>query len=112
MGLYRVSYGKFSFKERHIEDIRWKDGSGQTLTHQDRDKIAAIFQTTFSHAFSWKCIDFDWDFNVVCPQWSNQEYSSIGSDNDLALSRRQAIIWTNDGYFTDAYMRHSASTSQ
>ena len=22
---------------------------------------------------------------------------------------RQAIIWTNDGYFTDAYMRHSAS---
>ena len=26
-------------------------------------------------------------------------------------SRRQAIIWTNDGYFTDAYMRHSASMS-
>ena len=24
---------------------------------------------------------------------------------------RQAIIWTNDGYFTDAYMRHSASMS-
>ena len=24
-------------------------------------------------------------------------------------SRRQAIIWTNDGKFTDAYMRHSAS---
>ena len=23
----------------------------------------------------------------------------------------QAIIWTNDGYFTDAYMRHSASMS-
>ena len=26
-------------------------------------------------------------------------------------NRRQAIIWTNDGYFTDAYMRHSASMS-
>ena len=25
---------------------------------------------------------------------------------------RQAIIWANDGYFTDAYMRHSASMSQ
>ena len=25
--------------------------------------------------------------------------------------RRQAIIWTNDGWFTDAYMRHSASMS-
>ena len=24
---------------------------------------------------------------------------------------RQAIIWTNDGYFTGAYMRHSASMS-
>ena len=26
-------------------------------------------------------------------------------------TRRQAIIWTNDGLFTDAYMRHSASIS-
>ena len=25
--------------------------------------------------------------------------------------RRQAIIWTNDGYINDAYMRHSASMS-
>ena len=33
------------------------------------------------------------------------------SDNGLAPSRRQAIIWTNDGLFTDAYMRHSASMS-
>ena len=37
--------------------------------------------------------------------------SSIGSDNGLAPPRRQAIIWTNDGLFTDAYMRHSASKS-
>ena len=36
---------------------------------------------------------------------------SFGSDNGLAPRRRQAIIWTNDGYFTDAYMRHSASMS-
>ena len=33
------------------------------------------------------------------------------SDNGLAPSRRQAIILTNDGKFTDAYMRHSASMS-
>ena len=33
------------------------------------------------------------------------------SDNDLAPTRWQAIIWTNDGYLTDAYMRHSASVS-
>ena len=36
---------------------------------------------------------------------------SIGSDNGLVPTRRQAIIWTYDGYITDAYMRHSASMS-
>ena len=39
------------------------------------------------------------------------KYSSIGSDNGLAPARRQAIILTNDGWFTDAYMRHSTSLS-
>ena len=28
---------------------------------------------------------------------SNQQYSSIGSDDGLAPTRRQAIIWTNNG---------------
>ena len=37
--------------------------------------------------------------------------SVIGLDNGLAPTRRQAIIWTNDDCFTDAYMRHSASMS-
>ena len=32
-------------------------------------------------------------------------YSSISSDNGLVPTRRQAIIWTNGGLFTDAYMR-------
>ena len=35
--------------------------------------------------------------------------NSIGLDNGLAPSRRQAIIWNIDGWFTDAYMRHLAS---
>ena len=39
------------------------------------------------------------------------QHSIIGSDNGLAPSRRQAIIWTNDGKFTDAYMRQSALMS-
>ena len=42
---------------------------------------------------------------------SNPQYSSIGLDNGLAPSRRQAIIWNNDGKFTDAYMRRSAPMS-
>ena len=33
----------------------------------------------------------------------------VGPINNI--HRRQAIIWTNDGKFTDAYMRHSASMS-
>ena len=43
--------------------------------------MTAIFQTAFSNAFSWM------------------------------PARQQAIIWTNDGLLTDAYMRHSASMS-
>ena len=42
---------------------------------------------------------------------SNKQFSSVGSENALAPIRRQAIIWTNDGYITDAYMRPSASMS-
>ena len=45
------------------------------LSHWGRDKMAAIFQTIFSNRF----------------------LSSIGLDNGLAGTRRQAIIWTNDG---------------
>ena len=32
-------------------------------------------------------------------------------DDSVVPPRRQAIIWTRDGKFTDAYMRHSASMS-
>ena len=33
----------------------------------------------------------------ICSLGSNQQYSIIGSDDGLAPSRWQAIIWTNDG---------------
>ena len=52
-------------------------------------------------------------FPVNRLKFINQQYSSIGSNNGLAPTRRQAIIWTNDGKFTVTYryMRHSASMS-
>ena len=53
--------------------------------------------------------NFDGDFIEVYSQGSNLQYSSTASDNGSAPTRRQAIIWTNDAKFTDAYMRHSAS---
>ena len=34
---------------------------------------------------------------LICFQVSNKKYSNIGSYNGLAPTRRQAIIWTNDG---------------
>ena len=37
--------------------------------------------------------------------------NSIGSDDGLVSSRWQAITWTNDDWFTDIYIRHSASMS-
>ena len=41
-------------------------------------------------------LNFYWDFSEVCSLGSNQEYSSIGSDNGLVPTRWKAIIWTND----------------
>ena len=53
-------------------------------------------------------ISFKISLNFVNKGPVNNIPASIGSDNGLAPTRRQAIIWTND-YFTDAFMRHSAS---
>ena len=73
--------------------------SSHMLTHWGRDKMAAISQTTLSIAFSWmKILEFQLHFH-----WSLflrvqlTKFSRIGSDNGLAPSRRQAIIWINDG---------------
>ena len=63
------------------------------------------------HFLEYKCINFDYDFTAVCSQESNEQYSSTGSDNGLASIRQQAIIWTNDEKFTDAYIHHLASVS-
>ena len=59
-----------------------------------------------------KIKNIDEYFIEVCSFWSNWQYSSIGSDNCLALTRRQAIIWTNDDKFIDAYMCHPASVGK
>ena len=73
------------------------------LAHWGREKMAANFLTTISNAFSWMkvYINYDYDFIEVCSQGSNQQYSSIGSDNGLSLGLRQAIIWTNAGIRTN-----------
>ena len=67
------------------------------LTDWGRDKMADIFQTTFSNAFSllkmWQFrLRFHWS---VFPRVKLTIFH-IGSDDGLVPSRRQAIIWTND----------------
>ena len=67
------------------------------LTYQGGDKMAVLSQTIFSNAF-WL------NKNVWIPLKISPKFvptiriqNSIGSDNGLAPTRRQAIIWTNDG---------------
>ena len=58
------------------------------LTHWGRNKMIAVFQTTFSNAFSWrKIFEFRLKFH-----WCLY-LRDIPADNGLV---RQAIIWTNN----------------
>ena len=69
------------------------------FTHWGWDKMAALFHTTFSNAFSSMEVHKFWlRFHWSLFPKSNYQYCSIGSNNGLAPSRRQAIIWTNGGY--------------
>ena len=58
----------------------------------------AISYTTFSHVFTlikiWISIDISLKF---VPKGPLNNIPAIGSDNGLAPTRRQAIIWNNDG---------------
>ena len=49
------------------------------------------------HFLEWKPLNFKEDFTEICSLWSSRQYGSTGSDNGLALTKWQAIIWTNDG---------------
>ena len=75
----------------------------ETSAHWSGDKMATNFLTTVSNAFSLMKIH---KFRLIF-QWSlfpRVQDSSIGSDNSVATTRLQAIIWTNDGQFTGAYI--------
>ena len=77
------------------------------LTRWGQDKMVDIQV----HSLERKYMNFDYHFTDFCSKGSNKQYFSIDSYNGLAPTRRQAIIWTNDGKFTDAYMHHSSSMS-
>ena len=58
----------------------------------DRHFARQQFQT---HFLVWTQFNSDSNFTEICSQESNWQYASIGSDNGLEPSMRQAIIWTN-----------------
>ena len=71
------------------------------VAHRDRDKMVAIFQTTFWNGFSWMKIyefrlKFHWRLFLMVPNGSIDKAQHY-LDNGLALTRRQSIIWTNGG---------------
>ena len=47
------------------------------------------------------CFILIWISLKICSQWSDEHYSSIGSNSGLVPNSRQAITWTNDvlGYW-------------
>ena len=70
----------------------------QWLTRRGWDKMAAIFQTTFSNGFSWmKMYRFRLRFHWSLFPRLQLTIFQIDSDKALALARWRAIIWTNDG---------------
>ena len=51
----------------------------------------------FKYIFLYEKVRISLDFTEIWSYGSNQQYSNIGSDDGLVPTRRQAIIWTNDG---------------
>ena len=71
--------------------------TNQFLTHWGQDKMADVFQTTFSNVFPWMKMHglrlrFHWSLFLMFVLIILQH----GSDNGLAPTRQQAIFWTND----------------
>ena len=89
----------FESKEQ-MKTIAWK---GKTFSESSQINYHIEAETKWP-PISWrhfqmhfpelKYINFDEDFTdfKVCSQGSNEQYSSIGSDNGLAPNRRQANI--------------------
>ena len=57
--------------------------------------FADIFKCTFLNENVWISLKISPKF--IPRQGSNWQHSSIGSDNGFVPTRRQAVIWTNDG---------------
>ena len=89
---------KYNYTSKNL--IKYKYSWSNTNTQWGRDKIAAILQMTYQNSLYCKKIVLFIQISLQIV--SNGPIHSIGSDNGLALSRRQTIIWPMMARFTDA----------
>ena len=87
-----------------VNVIHFNTLSSRQDEHHFSDKI---FQCIFLNEDLW--ISFDISLNFAPKGQINNVPVLV--QIMLEPTRRQAIIWTNDGTFTDAYLHHSASMS-
>ena len=74
--------------------------------------MATILQTTFWNTFSlMKMYENQVQFHWSLFLYDELKYSSTDANNGLVSNRKQAIIWSNDGWFIDAYMHYLVSMS-
>ena len=62
------------------------------LTHCASNKMDTILQSIIPNPVLYAHFNFDPNFIAIWSHESNHQYARIGSDNDLAQSRQQAII--------------------
>ena len=73
------------------------------------DKMGTIPQSTFSNAFSWmKAFEFRLTFHCTL-QWKFDPKDQINNISALVPIMALCHPGFNGGYFTNAYMHHSAS---
>ena len=84
-------------KHREVQATRIIIGLYYVNPLRSRQNGHLFADDTFKRVFLNKNIRISTNFTEVCSLGFYQQYSSIGSDNGLASTRRQAIIWTNAG---------------
>ena len=83
------------------------------LAHWSWDKMATIFQTTFSHALSWmKIYEFRFHLNLFLRVPLTISIPSMVQIMTWHLSGDKSLSEPMMAEFTDAYMLNSASVSQ
>ena len=91
---------QFSIKNVDLKTLSvecWLDLSTLRVNPLRLKPNGAIWQMTFSNAFSWiKSLYFDPNFTEVCSQGWNDK-TNIVADKVLVLNRPQAVILANDG---------------